>query len=166
VPLDEKLVLGEKRNRACELARGDVVVHWDDDDWHAPHRLSYQLAELQRHGAALCGTGKVLYFEPAVRRAWLYEFPETRRRWISALCYRKELWRENRFAHVQVGEDTRFVWNPRIGAPLVLPDHRFFVGVVHDGNTSRKLTGGSHWHVRPLDEIRTVLGSDFAFYDV
>jgi glycosyltransferase involved in cell wall biosynthesis len=165
VPLDERLVLGEKRNRACELAGGEIVVHWDDDDWHAPNRLSYQVAELERHGAALCGTGKVLYLEPASRRAWLYESPATRRRWISGLGYRKDLWRENRFAHIAVGEDTRFVWNPRIGAPLVLPDHRFFVGVVHEANTSRKRTTGANWRARPLDEVRTVIGDDFSFYE-
>src|SRR4051812_20555321 len=32
--------LGAKRNLACELAHGDVLVHWDDDDWSAPWRLS------------------------------------------------------------------------------------------------------------------------------
>ena len=165
VPLDEKLILGDKRNRACELARGEILVHWDDDDWHAPSRLSYQVAELQRHGAAICGTGKILYFEPSTRRSWLYEYPTTRRPWISGLCYRKELWRGNRFTRVQAGEDTRFVWNPRVGAPLVLPDHRFFVGVVHDGNTSHKRTGGAYWHSRPLAEIRALLGGDFAFYE-
>ena len=165
VPLDEKLVLGEKRNRACELALGEIIVHWDDDDWHAPHRLSYQLAELERHGAGLCGTARVLYFEPAARRGWLYESPQTRRRWISGLCYRTSLWRENRFAHVRVGEDTRFVCNARIPTPLLLPDHRFFVGVVHAGNTSPKRTTGSNWQVRPLAEFGAVLGSDLAFYE-
>ena len=165
VPLDERLVLGEKRNRACELARGDVIVHWDDDDWHAPHRLTYQVGELERHGAAICGTPKVLYIEPDAQRGWLYQSPRTQRRWISGLCYRKSLWEHNRFAHVQVGEDTRFVWSPRIGTPHVLPDHRFFVGVVHAGNTSRKLTTGSSWQTLPLDEIRTVVGSDFAVYE-
>jgi hypothetical protein len=46
----------------------------------------------------------------------------------------------------------------------VLPDHRFFVGVVHDGNTSHKRTGGAYWHPRPLAEVRSLLGGDFAFY--
>lgn len=165
VPLDERLVLGEKRNRACELARGEVLVHWDDDDWHAPNRLSYQVAELERHGAALCGTPKLYYLEPAARRGWLYESPQTQRRWISGLCYRTSLWRENRFAHVQTGEDTRFVSSPRVGQPLVLPEHRFLVGVVHEGNTSCKFTTGSNWHPRPLEEIRAVLGDDHAFYE-
>src|SRR5216117_1662432 len=31
--------LGEKRNHAIERARGDVIVHWDDDDWMSPSRL-------------------------------------------------------------------------------------------------------------------------------
>ena len=90
--------------------------------------------------------------------------PKTQRRWISGLCYRKSLWCENRFAHVQVGEDTRFVCNARIGAPLLLADHRFFVGVVHAGNTSPK-RAGSNWRARPLAEISAVLGSDLAFYE-
>ena len=165
VALDEKLVLGDKRNRACELARGEILVHWDDDDWHAPSRLSYQVGELERHGAAICGTGKILYFEPSTRRSWLYEYPTSRRPWISGLCYRKELWRGTRFTRVQAGEDTRFVWNPRIGSPLVLPDHRFFVGVVHDSNTSHKRTGGAYWHSHPVAEVRALLGGDFAFYE-
>lgn len=165
IPLDEKLVLGEKRNRACELARGEILVHWDDDDWHAPHRLSYQVGELEEHGAGLCGTARILYFEPTARRGWLYESPKTQRRWISGLCYRTSVWRENRFAQVQVGEDTRFVRDARIETPLLLPDHHFFVGVVHPGNTSRKLTTGSNWQARPLAEIGALLGSDLAFYE-
>src|SRR4051794_21540808 len=35
--------IGPKRNQACDAARGEIIVHWDDDDWSAPWRLSYQL---------------------------------------------------------------------------------------------------------------------------
>jgi glycosyltransferase involved in cell wall biosynthesis len=166
VALDRRLVLGEKRNRACELARGDVILHWDDDDWQAPHRVRYQVEQLQLHGSALCGPSRALYFDPASAQAWLYDYPAGPRAWVAgnALCYRRELWRENPFPHVQVGEDTRFVWSPRAGAPLVLPDHRFFAGVVHRANTSQKLTRGSYWHPRPLDEVRSLLGADYGFY--
>lgn len=165
VPLDRKLVLGEKRNRACELARGEIIVHWDDDDWQAPHRLSYQVGELERHGAGVCGPSRVLYFDGGVRRAWLYDYTAGKR-WIAgnALCYRKEVWERNPFAHVPVGEDTRFVWSPRAGTPLVLPDHRFFVGIIHGANASPKATRGVYWRPQPLDEVRTVLGADYAFY--
>jgi len=68
VGLEQRSVLGEKRNLGCELARGEIVVHWDDDDWQAPNRLSYQVAALRRHGAGMCGLNRVLFFDPAGAR--------------------------------------------------------------------------------------------------
>src|SRR5436853_5015409 len=39
VRLEGREVLGRKRNLACEEARGDIIAHWDDDDWMARSRL-------------------------------------------------------------------------------------------------------------------------------
>ena len=167
VGLDERLVLGDKRNRACELARGELIVHWDDDDWQAPSRLSYQVRSMQASGAALCGTRRTLYFDPAAHKAWLHCYPEGLRGWVAgnSLCYRRSLWDQNRFPSVAVGEDTRFVWDWRAGKPLALDDHRFFAAIIHAGNSSRKVTEGSYWKPRPLEEIRSLLGPDWARYE-
>jgi glycosyltransferase involved in cell wall biosynthesis len=43
VRLPERLTIGEKRNKACEMANGKVIIFWDDDDWYAPNRISYQV---------------------------------------------------------------------------------------------------------------------------
>jgi hypothetical protein len=163
VRLDERLVLGEKRNRACELARGEVIVHWDDDDWQAPGRLTYQVRQLEAASADLCGTSRVLYVDAAGRSAWLYVYPEGHRRWLAGngLCYRRSLWQRRGFPPLATGEDTRFVWSREASNALVLPDHRYFVGLVHPGNTSRKQTGGSCWRPAQVEEVRRVLGSDF-----
>jgi glycosyltransferase involved in cell wall biosynthesis len=163
VGLDRRLVLGEKRNRVCEVAAGDILVHWDDDDWHAPHRLSYQVAQLEQHGASICGTSRVLYFDPARRLAWMYRYPPHARPWVLGLAYRRAAWERQRFAAVQVGEDTRFVFGA--GQPLVLDDHRFMAGVMHRANTSPKRTNGPCWSPRPLDEIKELLGPDWALYE-
>ena len=40
--------LGEKRNAAIELAQGDIIAVWDDDDIYLPWRLSFSLAEMKR----------------------------------------------------------------------------------------------------------------------
>src|SRR5947207_330130 len=48
--LDHYLTLGAKRNLACELAGGELIAVWDDDDWMAPHRLSLQVTELLASG--------------------------------------------------------------------------------------------------------------------
>ena len=40
VRLEQRQSIGAKRNHACELAKGQFIAHWDDDDWMAPRRLS------------------------------------------------------------------------------------------------------------------------------
>jgi glycosyltransferase involved in cell wall biosynthesis len=164
VGLDRRLVLGEKRNRACEEAAGDILLHWDDDDWHAPHRVRYQVEQLEAHGAALCGTSRVLYFDPARRLAWMYAYPPSARPWVHGLAYRRDVWERRRFEPVQVGEDTRFVFGA--APPLVLDDHRFMAGLMHRANTSPKRTNGACWTARPLKEVQDLLGADWAHYEV
>src|SRR5438067_1124522 len=46
VRLDGRRALGAKRNIGCELAAGEFVAHWDDDDWNASHRLRSQVGAL------------------------------------------------------------------------------------------------------------------------
>lgn len=29
-----RISVGDKRNLACDAARSEVVLHWDDDDWY------------------------------------------------------------------------------------------------------------------------------------
>jgi glycosyltransferase involved in cell wall biosynthesis len=53
IRLPRKTVLGEKRNHAAAEARGEIIVHWDDDDWNAPWRLHYQVEELVARSGAL-----------------------------------------------------------------------------------------------------------------
>ncbi len=51
IRLDRKLTVGAKRNLACEQAHGEIIAHWDDDDWMADRRLSYQAGYLQQEHA-------------------------------------------------------------------------------------------------------------------
>jgi len=87
--LNEKISVGAKRNRACEAARGDIIAHWDDDDWHAPQRLRYQIEALQREHADVCGIHRLLFYDVINDRAWRYVYPAQRRFWLSgsSLCY-------------------------------------------------------------------------------
>jgi glycosyltransferase involved in cell wall biosynthesis len=152
IRLDRKHPIGAKRNIACEEARGDVIVHWDDDDWAAPWRVSHQVAALGAAGADLCGLEAVLFYEPAADRSWEYVYPRGGRPWVygATLCYTKAFWRKNPFPQVSVGEDTRFVWASRAQRMLALPTNDFYVGLIHSGNTSPKRTGDSRW--RAVDD--------------
>ncbi|MDT7604354.1 MAG: hypothetical protein QOF61_2351 [Acidobacteriota bacterium] len=165
--LDRKLTVGAKRNFACEQARGEIVAHWDDDDWHAPRRLSYQVGSLVREGAQVCGIRTLLFYDVRSGRAWQYVYPASRKVWVSgsSLCYRRAFWERNRFREINVGEDARFVWESRGGRIVALDDSTFHVGIIHGSNVSPKRTGGSYWKAYPAEKVRGLLGDDCEFYD-
>lgn len=49
VRLDEKLPLGAKRDRMKDLARGELLVYIDDDDYYPPTRVAHAVAALLAH---------------------------------------------------------------------------------------------------------------------
>jgi glycosyltransferase involved in cell wall biosynthesis len=61
--ITEKLTVGAKRNWLVERARGDIIVHFDDDDYYAPDYVTRMVAELERRNADLIN----------LRGWWLYD---------------------------------------------------------------------------------------------
>jgi len=60
---DEKKTLGEKRNHLNQVARGDIVVALDDDDFYFPERISAAVSALQKSPTIdLAGSSKVFMF--------------------------------------------------------------------------------------------------------
>jgi glycosyltransferase involved in cell wall biosynthesis len=164
--LSQKLNVGAKRNFACEQSRGEIIVHWDDDDWYPDWRVGAQVRALEAGGFDLCGTSQLFYFEAATDRAWRYRFSRARRPWVAGntLAYRKNFWTRHRFPCVQVGEDTRFVMSAPAAKVLDLDDARLCVGMVHPSNTSRKTTEGAFWNPEPPDSVHSLLGEDLGLY--
>ena len=62
--------IGAMRNRACELARGEAIVHWDDDDWYAPQRISAQVRPILEGRADITGLTDTRFFELDSWRFW------------------------------------------------------------------------------------------------
>ena len=161
-----KDTIGAKRNMACAEAKGEIILHWDDDDWYASHRVSYQVDALLREGTGVCGINRLLYFRPETGTAWEYVWPAEQKIWLSGstLCYTREFWTGNRFPEINVGEDAYFVWNAQADQISVLPDSTFHVGIIHQHNTSPKQTNGAYWQKFPVDEIRRLLKVDWTAY--
>ncbi|MDQ3686809.1 MAG: glycosyltransferase [Acidobacteriota bacterium] len=166
VRLDQKMSVGAKRNAACESARGDFIVHWDDDDWYPSWRVSAQMRALVEQPADVCGSSHLFFYEAATKRAWEYRYTASGARWVagSTLAYRKSFWQRNHFPDVQVGEDSLFVWNGANAEICDLTDPKLCVAGVHPGNTSPKETGGVFWHSIAEAEIHALLGDDLHLY--
>src|SRR5260370_3132029 len=166
IRLDAQATIGAKRNLACEQAGGSIIAHWDDDDWHAPHRLSYQVESLLLEGADICGINTLLFYHPEKQQAWRYAYSHTHRVWLSGstLCYTRSFWEKHHFASINVGEDGHFVWGGQCERITVLGDYTFHVSMIHASNVSTKRTHGTCWHAHPVEEVQHLLGLDWAFY--
>jgi hypothetical protein len=164
--LGKKRSLGEKLNLACELAKGDIIVHWDDDDWYGPSRISCQVNWLQTKNAEVCGMNTLLYFNITTKAAYKYIYPPQQKAWLlgSTLCYTKSLWRQNRFASIDVGMDALFVWSAPRQQVRPLENNDIAVHMIHEQNVSSKNTAGSWWHTYPVEEIQRVLKDDWYTY--
>jgi predicted O-methyltransferase YrrM len=168
VHLPARHSVGSKRNIACDLAHGEIIAHWDDDDWSAPWRLSYQLEELLRlRFKAICGLAQVRFYSPLASAAWRYVYPAAERPWVhgGTLCYYRALWQAQPFLDLSEGEDNAFVWSAPAEEIAALGDDSFYVGLVHPGNSSEKRTDGSRWCPYPEALVRRQLGEDMDFYD-
>jgi glycosyltransferase involved in cell wall biosynthesis len=156
--------LGAKRNRLCELAQGDIIAHWDDDDWYASLRISDQIALLQEPNASLCGIECLLYYNLEKNAAYEYCHTGYKRRWLSLLCYRRSLWLRNPFPDIQIGSDTRFLWQIEPSKMTILKNTGLNVCFIHKDNVSPKRISGRQWRSIPVTKIRNILGNDWQFY--
>lgn len=61
---EDKMTIGEKRNRLNEEAKGDILVAMDDDDYYFPERVSHAVSALQKNpNVDLAGSSHIyMYF--------------------------------------------------------------------------------------------------------
>jgi glycosyltransferase involved in cell wall biosynthesis len=166
VHLRRRLILGEKRNLCCELARGEIIAHWDDDDWFAPTRLSVQVAPLLHEGAHM----SVLY----MRHMLVLDRREVRAApsplfFDSHLMFWKVLWREKaKYGRTTCGESGAFYSAAQKYAKIAhVMDEAQAIYVRHDSNTWTNQFWRRTWRTRfrkrkPVEEV--IPSEDLPFY--
>jgi len=57
---EDKMTLGKKRNISNGIAKGDIIVYMDDDDYYPPDRVKHAVETL-RDSKALCAGSSAMY---------------------------------------------------------------------------------------------------------
>lgn len=71
VPDGEKLPIGAKRNMINEMAKGDICVCWDDDDYYVPDRVRHAVMRLQgQKMAPVAGSTEIYMYFPDRDEIW------------------------------------------------------------------------------------------------
>lgn len=158
--LNHKHTIGAKRNLAIKEARGEILAHWDDDDWFAPWRLTYQVEHLLKEDADICGLSRLFFYNQESDVAWEYVYPENMKPWLSSgtFCYQRNFFKKNAFPDMNDGAETRFLWSGFPVKLVALKDTTFYVASIHIGNTSPKRTFDRRWHAYPARAIKDIMG--------
>jgi hypothetical protein len=150
--------VGAKRNFACQQARGSFVLHWDDDEWYAPCRISRQLNALRNSAARVSGTSVALFYNETSDRAFRYSYGGHGSGWMGALAYPLSVWKERCFDSVPIAEDVRFISRVPVSLRHDFRDPYLYVASIHGANTSPKITTGAYWRPEPIESIHGVPG--------
>ena len=131
--------IGLKRNYACEHAQGEIIMHWDDDDYYGYDWIKRSLEALENSNADICGLNEIQFYSPLKMKYWTYTDKNTERPWLSGatMCYRKSFWKEHPFKNIQIGEDYDYIWNNN--AKIYAHDYiDGFIATLHAHNTTLK----------------------------
>lgn len=147
VPTDERIryffrkvrrnTTGKKRNLCNELSRGEIICHFDDDDWSSPERIQFQVDLLDKSGRPATGFNMLLFWDCLKSRALRYRSHVKGYVCGTSLCYLKELWRGHQFKDKQVASDNDFVY-PILKQIEASSDMSHMVARIHTKHTSNK----------------------------
>src|SRR5262245_33792483 len=160
-----------KLNLGCERATGELIAHFDDDDWSHPDRLSFQVGALLAEEAEFCGICQLLFFEIRTGEVWLCRTPALLHPSLyqslafgASYLYRRSYWSSSPFPDVPCDSDLAFTAaEGRQDRSVLLSDYRLYVATIHSSNTTRYSDKSSYWLPWPGD-IREIMGADLDFY--
>lgn len=127
-----RATIGEKRNIACGIARGTIIVHWDDDDIYSPDRIEHQARMLMDLQLDLVGYNEIEFLDETKNERWHYR---NSRPIGATLCYWRRIWEEGPFLPLQEQEEYRFMDTHPLAA---VPGEGRVTARIHPGNTSIK----------------------------
>jgi glycosyltransferase involved in cell wall biosynthesis len=148
--LPTRASIGAKRNLACQHAQGEIIAHWDDDDWYSSDRLRYQVAPILAGKADITGLENAFVLELPTGEFWTVNPQLHQQLFIGnvhggTLVYRKELLAQGlRYPDINLAEDAHLLhYAMKRGKRLLrLSNPGVFVYVRHGTNAWREFAPG------------------------
>lgn len=125
--------VGVKRNRLCNAANGDIIIHFDSDDWYAKDwvtRCVRELTDLPCTGLRQC-----YYHDLTHQNGYMWSYPPNALTYLAeaTLAYYKTHWEKYNHAETVTGEST-----PLYKGALAHDYIDGFVARLHNSNTSSR----------------------------
>jgi glycosyltransferase involved in cell wall biosynthesis len=128
-----KRTLGELRNTGIEMAAGEFICQWDDDDWYHAGRLTCQYDQLQQNDRSGSVLTQWVVYDAMRKNAYV----SNRRIWEGSILCRKSTIRLAPYENKAIGEDTATVERLVEAGHLHLINGRpgLYIYIYHGHNT-------------------------------
>jgi len=133
------LNIGRKRQFAADIASGEIIFFFDDDDLHYPHRVERCVGRLQKLGARMVvGNSEMFLADRSTERVIKVGPHHKNHATAATLAFRKEFLKHSSFRPSdKSGEEMHFLMNWNI--PVVqMACEDTIVALSHDENTVSK----------------------------
>ena len=156
-------------NEAVRLSKGEIIIHWDDDDWQDGWRIFKQWEALkQQHQPSLTYTSRFYWYHLLEKKGCLA------RSWYGGggsmgtmLAYHRATWEKAPFRDVPQGEDNYFLQDCLAAKiPVVdTKDPSFCIYIRHNRNGSPLVNASyDESHTKEVHRLLT-MADDLDFYD-
>jgi glycosyltransferase involved in cell wall biosynthesis len=139
IQLKDKISIGSKRNLLASEASGEILVHFDDDDYYPPSRISHAVHRLVISKKLLAGANQLLMynlFDSKISRLGPYGGP--RHALGATMAYRKEYLLKNRFDDLAYKGEEKYFTNNFTNDMIQLDTLSTVICISHNKNTVPK----------------------------
>jgi glycosyltransferase involved in cell wall biosynthesis len=146
--LPQRVSIGEKRNFAVQQTRGQIVIHWDDDDYFREFRITQQVAPIIRGEVDMTVLEHHYYFELMSKQFYVVKRLHSWGPHCGTLAYSKKIFSLGiRFPFHSIAEDYAFAESALVGG--------FSMKIIDNGD-------GKHVYIRHHNTWQFDLKTDYA----
>ena len=132
------MTLGEKRNKLIKVAKGDILIFFDDDDYYPKDKVSECVNVLENSNYLITGSSIMYIYFPKFNDILKYG-PSWHKNHATCatLAFKKEYCKNNKFPHLRKAEERKFLNNYKSPLYQMNPFKSILV-IGHNENTVNK----------------------------
>lgn len=154
----EEGTIGEKKNRLCARAIGEIIVHMDSDDMYQPDWITRSVQALTNSNADIAGIERLYFIRESDHAIWQYHYPGINYIAGATMVYHKRYWEAESFQNIQFPEDTLFLVGRKVPPKIFAHDYiDGFMATIHEGNTCRKTLSNPVYTRLSVEDEESVL---------
>jgi glycosyltransferase involved in cell wall biosynthesis len=134
----EKMNLGEKRNKLNELAKGDIIVCFDDDDYHYPERITYSVYKLNQNKKDIAGCTILDIYYTDINKVYRYGPYSSNHATNGTFAYRKSYIEKHKHDNTKNTQEEPSFTNNFSEDLVQLNTEKTILCISHDSNTVDK----------------------------